>query len=264
MAHFHIAIEKPVEIVPRLGKQELHWKEGRSAYELATTWMRAGGIPKAVRTVLEQAPEWRGAQLLDGVFERETAMPGDGRPSQTDLLGIVSLKDGNAILGVEGKVDESFGPIVERWLEGEAKTKKPKTKEEEKRAKEERLRSQKNRKLRLGRLCETLNVNAPSVGKLYYQLFHRTCAVIFEAQRFRYPRAVMFVHSFAPTVPRGWPAGFAEFSAFGDAVDMPIPKPGTISPPRHIEGIEVRLAWASDQPSIQTQATAVPSPKGAS
>src|SRR5215468_8940007 len=119
MAHFHIAIEKPVEIVPRLGKQELHWKEGRSAYELATTWMRAGGIPKAIRTVLEQAPEWRGAELLEAVFERETSLPRQGRPSQTDLLGIVRLKDGNAILGVEGKVDEPFGRAVADWLDGE-------------------------------------------------------------------------------------------------------------------------------------------------
>jgi hypothetical protein len=44
MPNFQIAIEKPEEIIPRLGKPELHWKKGRSAYELATAWMEAGGI----------------------------------------------------------------------------------------------------------------------------------------------------------------------------------------------------------------------------
>jgi hypothetical protein len=43
MGSFHIPIEKPEEIIPRLGKQELHWKKGRSAFELSTAWMEAHG-----------------------------------------------------------------------------------------------------------------------------------------------------------------------------------------------------------------------------
>ena len=39
MPNFQIAIEEPDEIIPRLGKKELHWKKGRSAYELSTSWM---------------------------------------------------------------------------------------------------------------------------------------------------------------------------------------------------------------------------------
>jgi hypothetical protein len=114
--HFQISIKQPDEIIPRLGKQERHWKQGRSAFELSTSWMAAGGFPTVVREVLEQAPEWSGAQFLEGIFERETQLPGNGRPSQTDLLAIVALPDGNAILGVEGKVDEPFGKLVAEWL----------------------------------------------------------------------------------------------------------------------------------------------------
>ena len=41
MPNVQIAIEKPEEIIPRLGKPEPHWKKGRRAFELSTTWMRA-------------------------------------------------------------------------------------------------------------------------------------------------------------------------------------------------------------------------------
>ena len=123
MPNFQIAIEKPEEIIPRLGKPELHWMKGRSAFELSTSWMRAGDIPQSVRSVLDQAPEWWDAKLLEAIFERETVLGGQGRPSQTDLLGIVALKGGNAILGVEGKVDEPFGELVGEWRNGEPKEK---------------------------------------------------------------------------------------------------------------------------------------------
>jgi hypothetical protein len=104
MAKFHIPIEKPEEIIPRLGKQQHHWKKGRSAYELSASSTSAADVPPVVREALDRVDEWRGAQLLEGIFERETPVPGKGRPSQTDLLAFVRLADCNAIIGVEGKV----------------------------------------------------------------------------------------------------------------------------------------------------------------
>ena len=41
MGTFHIQIEKPEEVIPRLAKQQLHWKKGRSAFDLSTAWMTA-------------------------------------------------------------------------------------------------------------------------------------------------------------------------------------------------------------------------------
>lgn len=35
---------------------------------------------------------------------------------ETDLLAIVRLQSGNAVLAVEGKVDEPFGPLVDDRL----------------------------------------------------------------------------------------------------------------------------------------------------
>jgi hypothetical protein len=246
MANFQIAIERPEEIIPRLGKRELHWKKGRSAFELSTTWMQAKGFPPAVKAVLDKADEWLGAELLEGLFERGTKLPGTGGSSQTDLLGIVAQKDGNAILGVEGKVDEPFGDPVGEWLKG------PKEKPGEESAdKAERERSKKNRAKRLAALCALLDIDLRDVDRLYYQLFHRTCAAIYEAKQFGYKRAVMLVHSFAePSGPSNLPACFEEFSAFANAVGMPIGSPNSISSTKHCGGVELRLAWVSDKISM--------------
>ena len=247
MSRFHIAIDQPDEIIPRLGKPELHWKKGRSAFELSTSWMRAKGFPPSVRAMLDQTPEWRGADLLEGIFERETALPGRGLPSQTDLLGIVSLEDGNAILGVEGKVDEPFGELVGEWLKGKPGEKPG----EEPAAKTQRDRSKKNRAGRLATLCELLDVDPRDVDNLHYQLFHRTCAAIYEAKQFGYRRAMMLVHSFAEMpAPPAMPACFDEFRAFAHAVGMPITSPGFISPSKRCDEIELRLGWVSDSISI--------------
>ena len=77
MANFQMPIEEPKEIIPRLGK-EGHWQQEPSAFELATSWMKAKRIPDRVRQVLDQAPDWRQAELLDAIFERKTEMPGRG------------------------------------------------------------------------------------------------------------------------------------------------------------------------------------------
>lgn len=217
--NFQIAIERPEEIIPRLGKQELHWKKGRSAYELATSWMKAGTFPPAIRAVLDQSEEWRNAELLEAIFERKTDLGSRGRPSQTDLLCIVRLPSGNAILGIEGKVDEPFGPKVSEWLKDD---------------------SAGGRKARLSGLCATLGVNPADVGDYYYQLFHRTCAAVYEAKRFRYQRAAMVVHSFASD--KAWHPDFCSFAA---AVGMPTS--GTLSPERNCDGISMSLGWASNQ-----------------
>ncbi|NQW50655.1 MAG: hypothetical protein HQ465_05380 [Rhodospirillales bacterium] len=246
MPSFQISIESPKEIIPRLGKQCLHWKKGRSAHELSTSWMNAKGIPLSVRAALDQASEWQGAELLEGIFERETELPGRGKASQTDLLALVRLKAGNAILGVEGKVDEPFGELVGDWLKGKPDEKIGEPPE----ATATRKRSTQNRKERFNALCAVLELDPADVGSLYYQLFHRTCASIYEAKRFGCKQAVVLVHSFAamPTPPLK-PACFGDFSAFATKMKMPVTAPGTISPSRLCNGIELRLAWVSDTPS---------------
>jgi hypothetical protein len=243
MSIFHIAIEEPTEIIPRLGKQQLHWKKGRSAFELSSLWMKAGGIPPSVRSVLDQAPEWHGAKLLKGIFECETDLPGKGRPSQTDLLGMVALRRGGiGILGVEGKVDEPFGSVVDRWLVDAGKTEGGDANAV--------TRSEANKRARLTALCGILHTDPDLVGGLHYQLIHRSCASLLEAKRFHCGHAMMLVHSFAiPEAPSLNPACFDDFSRFAEGIGMPVSKPGSVSKIKVIDEISFRLGWVSDAPS---------------
>ena len=113
---FAAPITRPEDIIPYLAKQERHWKKGYSAYELAYSWVGAKGIPDPVVAVLHQAEEFRGMELIEGFFEKETDLRSRGRPSQTDLLALIGDGEGFAVLGVEGKVDEPFGSLVSEWL----------------------------------------------------------------------------------------------------------------------------------------------------
>lgn len=87
----NLAMRQPEDVIPHLGKP-IHWKEGRSAKSLADSWFSANDIPREVRAVLDQAPEYRKATLVDAFLERCTSLE-DGRPtaSQTDLLAILGM-----------------------------------------------------------------------------------------------------------------------------------------------------------------------------
>lgn len=164
-------------------------------------------------------------------FRKGNGFTRRGRPSQTDLLAILANGAGNAILGVEGKVDEFFGPKIEEWLATE---------------------NNQNRAKRLAGLCATLSISPDITGELFYQLFHRTCAAIYEAKRFKYNRAMMLVHSFAGGAGSSAdPAWFAEFCKFSRAAGMPVCQPDSVSAAKMCEGIEVRLAWVCDLPKSQ-------------
>ena len=86
MSRFFYAREigKPRDVIPYLGKRERDWKKGYSAYELAHSWVHAGDIPTTVRCVLDTCPEYAGAQLVEGLFERDVDLRTPGRRSQTE------------------------------------------------------------------------------------------------------------------------------------------------------------------------------------
>ena len=64
-------IARPEDVIPYLAKQERHWKKGYSAYELAHSWIKAEGIPSPVASVLDTCPDYAGATLVEGLFERD-------------------------------------------------------------------------------------------------------------------------------------------------------------------------------------------------
>jgi len=208
----------PEDARPFLADPDLHWKKGYSACELATSWIGVQDIPPPVRMVLERSPDFAGARLITGILERQTDLRTPGRPSQTDLLAIVWLPSGVGVIGVEGKCEESFGPIVSEWNTGEGRAR------------------------RLAHLCDAIGLPLAATGTLRYQLIHRTAAALFEAQRFNAQKALMLVHSFS--AKHSW---FGDFTAFATAMSMPIAERNQISGGRRIGDVELSLGWIADR-----------------
>ena len=223
IARLHVAMKRPEDVIPHLGKGELHWKKGRSARELAVSWYEAAGFPAPVSDVLDSEPSLRNLILVDGFFERKTDLRTPGRATQTDLLVIAGGPQGPVSIGVEGKVGEPFGDLVGDW-----RARKP----------------SKGKERRLAALRSTLGISASVVDDLRYQLFHRTAAAIYEAQDRGIDRAVILVHSFDPGN-----AGLNDFQAFAETIGATGAAANRISRPVVLERITTYLAWVSNTPS---------------
>lgn len=210
----------PTDVIPHLGKGELHWREGFSAHALASTWFPGAVLPASVRAVLAGHPMFADAVLLDAFLERETDLrDGLGRHSQTDLLALLRLKGGLAVLGVEAKVEESFGGLIGDQSSLSAGQRK-----------------------RLAGLAELFGVEAGGLSGLRYQLFHRAAATVFEADRYGAATAVLLVQSFSPTL-----TGFSDFAAFlGAAGVAEGVGPGQIVGPKRVLGLDFYAGWLAD------------------
>lgn len=215
-----VPLLKPQDVIPHLGRPT-HWKQGRSAKAVADSWFAANDLPPRVRAVLEQAPEFRGAELIDAWLERSTDL-GDGRgtPSQTDLLAVLGVGDELAVMGVEAKVTESLGPLVTDWL-GKGGV-----------GKEDRLQ----------RLCDLLGFDRREVGDLRYQLFHRTAAAILEARRYRAGKAIMLVHSFC-----GEATGLADYAAFSERMGTNGAGRDRMAGPVRVGELQLWTGWVGDE-----------------
>jgi len=252
-----------------------HWRPGYSAYELAHSWWDAdqfhNGFPPNVRAVLNTSGEPLLQHLRPLMIfpEFKTELPAKGNCSQTDLwilatppfipfthsdddfaednadwtkidpsIGFAQVGPRELVsIAVEGKVLESFGPVMADWLKNASSGKL----------------------LRLRFLCHRLGIDAdiflnPAVqldpktfpGSIRYQLIHRTAAALIEAERFCAKHAVMLVHSFDPS-----DSGFSDYEAFvallrGTAAINQVVTIGERS------GIRLHLAWVRDKPkSVQ-------------
>ncbi|TXN25556.1 hypothetical protein [Methylobacterium sp. WL19] len=177
-----------------------------------------------IQYVLNQYPRLAGAELVDAFLERWIEL-GDGlKPSQADVLAVLGLPGELAVMAVEGKVDEAFGPRVSEWLVGGSKGKIA----------------------RLNRLSTTLGLSTEATNPLRYQLLHRTASAIYEAKRYRARVAVMMVHSFDPG-----DAGLADFKAFATAIGLPTADATRLAGPVQCEGVDLFLGWAADRPSSE-------------
>ncbi len=212
-------LSRPDDVIHYLGKREAHWKAKHSAYETAHSWFAAHDVPPAIRATLDADPVFADARLRKAIFEKQTVLDELTRsPSQTDVLAILEIKSGLAVLGVEGKVNEPFGQTVHEWNDFSPA----------------RLR-------RLAGLVERLRL-APSasIGTLRYQLLHRTVATLLEAKEAGAHDAVMLVQSFSPDNVMNH---FGDFQDFAAALGAPVTHPGMLSRVIDLQGVRLQLGW---------------------
>jgi hypothetical protein len=212
------SLSKPEDVIKFLGRQEEHWKEKRSAYETAYSWFMAEGLPFPIRDILKKNPAFDGAILQKAVFEKPTRLDSHGRDSQTDVLAFLKIDTGIAVVGIEAKVDESFGPLVLEWNDyGTGKLR------------------------RLVGLLDHLEFKSTNIGALRYQLFHRTAATLLEAVDAGARDAAIIVQSFDKDR-----TGFDDFVAFADAFGTPISAPGELSRSKTLGSVTIQLGWTEN------------------
>jgi hypothetical protein len=209
---------EPRDVIKFLGKGKEHWDEERSAFQTAHSWFTAKDLPPRIRNILEEEHVFAGAILQKAVFEAKTKLDSYGRDSQTDVLAYLKTHKGTAVIGIEAKVDESFGPLVQEWNDyGSGKLR------------------------RLVGLLNLLEFKSKPVGTLRYQLFHRTAATLIEAQKAGAPEAALIVQSFDNKQ-----TGFEDFVAFADACGTPISVPGKLSKSKKLGDVTIRLGWTEN------------------
>jgi hypothetical protein len=217
----HVPTAGPDDWRRFLAEPEKQWRVGFSAHALAHAWEGTPGLSNRVRQVLDDSgvDALTGLEVALGVPEYQTSLPGGVRPSQTDLFVLARNQEGLVAIAVEGKVEESFGPLVLEWL----------------------IDASPGKKLRLAYLCDLLGLDADSISHLRYQLLHRTASALIEAERFHASTALMIVHSFSPAA--SW---LSDYAAFGEALGVEVGRDSvTLVGTRH--GRTLALGWVSDE-----------------
>lgn len=164
-------------------KKDMHWKDERSAKELAKAWMTNNNaqVPIDISDcLLTQActadfePEW-------AIPEYETKLDrlkGSGRIHDIIIVGNAAGR--KTLISIEAKVDESFGPIVADYV---AKSRK------------KNARSQVPKRIKD---LSTALFGLKDTGELRYQLMHATAGTLIEAKHQSADQAVFIVHEFVP------------------------------------------------------------------
>jgi hypothetical protein len=158
-----------------LADPELHWKDGRSAKMLAERWDSAlPDMPSEIRAAMNGTP-FEAFQPLVAIPEYEVALPGGSRSSHNDLFVVGRIGSDLAVVMIEGKVDESFGPLLSEWL----------------------VDASPGKLERLAFLRTTLGIDGELAQTIRYQLLHRAASPLIEAERIGARYAAMIVHSFS-------------------------------------------------------------------
>lgn len=198
-----------------LADPEKHWARGRSARTLAHCWEDCEGFPPEIGAILGQADALRDIEPLLICPEWKVPLPGGDRASQNDVWVLAGTPDRRVSIAIEGKVDESFGPPLEKW----------------------KANASPGKRERLEYLVECLGLESEPPGYVYYQLMHRAASAIIEAERFGADAAVMLIHSFSQT-----DQGFVEFREFSSLFGIEA-ETGVLAGTRARNELPLYLGW---------------------
>ena len=230
MSRIYIPTEGPEDWRRLLASPETQWRDNYSAKSLALTWQAADGFPTDVRKALNNSriQPFEDTEMLLAIPEYKVPLPGGSAASQNDLFVLTKGGDGLMAIMVEGKVSESFGPLVSDWLKGASP----------------------GRQTRLEFLCNTLGLQPEQVHSLRYQLLHRAASTLITSQRFNARHAMMLVHSFSKDNQ-----GFDDFAAFASLFGV-IPEIGRIQRLSKPNGVSFYTTWIKgDLPPEEVQSS---------
>ncbi|MFZ0393271.1 MAG: hypothetical protein WAL73_05435 [Terracidiphilus sp.] len=172
--------------------RRLHWKEGRSAYELGREWTINGvpATPGCVDELLNSHSATRCSVLDRGVTEFETPLPFGSRGARChDLVLWGARGDSRLLVCVEAKADEPFGGDVAAELQNARK--RPVTRFPD------RLAWLTACLLGIPAFVDTRQqVLNPQIANLPYQLLTAVAGTLLEADRQRVDAAVLLIHEF--------------------------------------------------------------------
>ena len=160
-----------------------HWKDGRSAKELAKAWFRTGEarMPDELVALLESHPVIREFRADEGGVEQETVLDEfKGKGRYHDLIVIGRADAERVLLAVEAKNDEPFGDLIGAYLESSVRT-NPRSRVPDR-----------IRELAMGVF------GCADVEDLRYQLLHAAAGTLIEAKKRGASTAVLVIYEFVP------------------------------------------------------------------
>jgi hypothetical protein len=161
-----------------------HWKDGRSAKEVARAWLEdAKNMPREVLAALAGHRDF--GAVLSWTAEPEAKLRFDGlrgEPRNSDLLVLAKDAHGQYLIAVEAKADESYGETVAGATAAARKRL------------ERNPRS--NGIARIDALKRLLLHEGTPTEALRYQLLTATAGALMEAKRRGLSRAVLLIHEF--------------------------------------------------------------------
>lgn len=192
MSNIYKPTKGPTDWKAFLADPDKQWKTGFSAKSMAYAWEESDGVPEEISRTIQDA-FGESPEPLIIIPEFKVPLKGGNRDSQNDAFLLAKIGDKTASIMIEGKVRESFGPLIGEWFHNPSQGKKD----------------------RLEYLCDTLGTPFPPPEHLRYQLFHRTASAILTANRFKTDMAIMLVQSFSQD--HMWWEDFQNFATYMNA-----------------------------------------------